>query len=149
MNSDYRRVVHDINDAIQDYYTVYNKGAGKIDAYQLTVQQENVMLFIMRHERTTAHEIANAFAISKSAVSQVLSKLESRGFIVRESNPNNLRESFILLGAEGQQYAAWIDEADETFVRTLFSQIELADLKQMLQTLNKINRIMQESTTKR
>ncbi|TFH59904.1 MarR family transcriptional regulator [Peribacillus frigoritolerans] len=46
-------------------------------------------------------EIAQQFAISKRAVSQVLSKLEIQHFIKRESNPNNHREFFIVLAEEG------------------------------------------------
>ena len=142
MIAEYRRVMNKLNDAFQDYYTVYNKGAKQIDDYQLTVQQENTMLFIMRNERTTAHEIASAFSISKSAVSQVLSKLEAGHFIIRESNPDNLRESFILLGEEGTKYAELINKADETIVQKFSSHIELEELEQMLRTIKKINRVI-------
>lgn len=142
MIAEYRRVMNELNDAFQDYFTVYNKGAKQIDDYQLTVQQENTMLFIMRNERTTAHEIAKAFSISKSAVSQVLSKLEAGHFIIRESNPENLRESFILLGEEGTNYAELINKADETIVQKFSSHIELEELEQMLHTMKKINRVI-------
>ncbi|KJB88147.1 MarR family transcriptional regulator [Paenibacillus sp. E194] len=142
MIAEYRRVMNELNDAFQDYYTVYNKGAKQIDDYQLTVQQENTMLFIMRNERTTAHEIASAFSISKSAVSQVLSKLEAGHFIIRESNPDNLRESFILLGEEGTKYAELINKADETIVQKFSAHIKLEELEQMLRTVKKINRVI-------
>lgn len=145
MIAEYRRVVNELNDAFQDYYTVYNKGAKQIDDYHLTVQQENMLLFIMRNERTTAHEIAAAFSISKSAVSQVLSKLEAGLFIIRVSNPDNLRESFILLGEEGTKYAELINKANETFVQKFSSHIELEELEQMLRTIKKINRVITDS----
>lgn len=148
MIAEYRRVMNDLNDAFQDYYTVYNKEAKQIDDYQLTVQQENTMLFIMRNERTTAHEIAAAFSISKSAVSQVLSKLEAGHFIIRESNPDNLRESFILLGKEGTKYAQLINKADEAIVQKFSSHIELEELEQMLRTVKKINRVLTGSDEK-
>jgi len=145
MLSEYRRIVNELHEAFYEFYVAYNKGAKKIDDYRLTVQQENIMLYIMGNQRITANEIAAKFSITKSAVSQVLSNLESRNFIIRENNPNNRRESFIILGEEGQKYADLIDEADEAFVRKYFSQIEMEDLEQMLRTMKKINGVIKES----
>ncbi|WP_240762810.1 MarR family winged helix-turn-helix transcriptional regulator [Paenibacillus thalictri] len=145
MLSEYQTIVNGLHEAFYEYYMIYNKGAKKLDEYNLTVQQENMMLYIMRNPRVTANAIAAKFSISKSAVSQVLSKLEARHFIVRENNPDNRRESFVILGEEGEKYAQLIDEADATFVRTYFSHIEIDDLKQMLQTMQKINKLIMES----
>ncbi|MFC5402990.1 MarR family winged helix-turn-helix transcriptional regulator [Cohnella soli] len=149
MSSDYRSLFDAITDAFNEYYTLYNKGAAKIDAYQLTVQQESILFHLMRSDRTTANDIASRFSITKSAVSQVLTQLESRGFIVRESNPNDRRESFILLGSEGQKYAALIHEADETFIREHLSQIDQTDLEQMLRTLKQFNAVIKSAKEKR
>lgn len=38
-----------------------------------------------------------------------------------------------------------IDEADEAFVRKYLSRIEIEDLKQVLQTMKKINGVIKES----
>ncbi|MFM1652913.1 MarR family winged helix-turn-helix transcriptional regulator [Brevibacillus sp. B_LB10_24] len=149
MLAEYRRVVNELHDTIHDYYMIYNKGAKKIDEYNLTVQQENMMLFIMRNQRITANEIALKFSISKSAVSQVLAKLEERDFIVRESNPNNRREALITLGEEGKKFADLIDKADEDFVQKYCSRIGIEDLKQVVDTMKKINGAIADSEEKK
>lgn len=145
MLSEYRKIVNALHDEFQEYLLNYSKRAKKLDEYNLTVQQENMLLFIMRNQRTTVNEIAANFSITKSAVSQVLSHLESRGFIRRESNPNDRRESFILLGPEGKTYAELIEETDEAFVKKYFSQVEMEELEQMLRTMKKINQVIHES----
>lgn len=145
MLSEYRRIFNEINKVFNEYNVIYNQGAKKLDEYNLTVQQENMLLYIMGHQRVTVNEIAAKFSITKSAVSQVLAKLEERDFILRKSNPRDRRESFILLGEEGKKYADMIDEADEAFVRKYLSKIEIEDLEQVLQTMKKINGIIKES----
>ncbi|WP_281869417.1 MarR family winged helix-turn-helix transcriptional regulator [Brevibacillus parabrevis] len=145
MLAEYRKIVHELNDAFYEYYMYYNKVAKKLDEFQLTLQQENLLQYIIRNERVTVNEIAAFFSITKSAVSQVLSHLESRTFIRRESNPEDRRESFILLGEAGQKYAELMDEADEAFVKQYFSQIDMSVLEQMLETIKKVNRAIKES----
>ncbi len=144
MHLEYRRVANELSKVFEDFYVLYSKDAKKIDEYNLTVQQENILLYIMRNQRITAHEIATKFSITKSAVSQVLSKLEARNFIVRESNPNNRREAFIILGAEGKRYAELINELDEKFIEKYYSQIDIEDLEHMVRTIKKINEVVMQ-----
>lgn len=136
----YVTIVNELNEAMNEYYLVYNQSANKIDEFQLTVQQENILLLIMRQDGLTANDIAAKFSISKSAVSQVLSKLEAGRFIVRQSNPENLRESFILLGEAGKQYADLISEANKAFVKEHLLQFPLEQLEQVLHTMKEINK---------
>ncbi|EGK12039.1 MarR family transcriptional regulator [Desmospora sp. 8437] len=145
MLSEYRRIFNEINELFNENNMIYNQGAKKLDEYNLTVQQENMLLYIMGHQGVTVNEIAAKFSITKSAVSQVLAKLEERKLILRKNNPKDRRESFISLGEEGKKYADMIDEADEAFVRKYLSRIEIEDLKQVLQTMKKINGVIKES----
>ncbi|USB31652.1 helix-turn-helix domain-containing protein [Paenibacillus sp. YPG26] len=146
MLSEHQKIVKELHEAFNEYYMHYNKGAKKLDQYNLTVQQENMLLFVMRNQRTTVNEIAAHFSITKGAVSQVLSHLESREFIRRESNPSDRRESFILLGREGENYAHLIEEADKAFVEKYFSQVKKEDLEQMLRTINNLNQAISDQS---
>ena len=106
-------------------YLLYNKNAQKFTAYNLTTQQDTILFFVKDNPRITANEIAKKFAISKSAVSQVLSKLEALNFIKRQANPNNHREFFIGLAEEGLAYQALSEEADKEFMTKHFADIDL------------------------
>ena len=120
-------------------YLLYNKNAQKFNAYNLTAQQDTILFFLKDNPRITANEIAKKFAISKSAVSQVLSKLEALNFIKREANPNNHRELFIGLAEEGLAYQALSEEADKEFMTKHFADIDLEQLQNVLQTMKKVN----------
>src|SRR5690625_5529605 len=70
----------------------------ELENFHLTPQQEITMFYIIRNEPVIANDIANHFDISKSAVSQVISKLEEMKMIYRQVNSINRRETLIYLG---------------------------------------------------
>lgn len=148
MLAEYQKLVNELNEVLNEYYVFYNKGAKRLDEYHLSVQQENILLYVVQNEGITVNEIAENFSITKSAVSQVLTHLEDRKFIRRKSNPDDRRETLILLGEEGKKYAHLISEADAAFVKQYFSHIEVEDLKQVLLTMKKINRVIKQSNNK-
>jgi DNA-binding MarR family transcriptional regulator len=142
MLSDYEKIYQELNIVFSEYYLsyiLYNKNAQKFHAYNLTTQQDTILFFVKDNPRITANEIAKKFAISKSAVSQVLSKLESQKFIKREANPNNHREFFIVLAEKGLTYQKLSEEADKDFLMKHFSDIDLEQLQNIVQTMKKVN----------
>ncbi|MED4695792.1 hypothetical protein [Peribacillus frigoritolerans] len=85
------------------------------------------------------NEIATQFAIFKSEVSQVHVKLKAQNFITHESNPNNHREFFIVLTEKGLTYQKLSEEADKDFLMMHFSDIDLEQLQNIVQTIKKVN----------
>lgn len=147
MLMEYRRIVNELNEAFDEFQVLITKEVEKIDDYQLTTQQEIMMLHIIRNQQITANEIATKFGISKSAVSQVLSKLEKLNLIVREWNPQNRRESFITLGEEGKKYATLFKELDDNLIRKYYSKVEIEDLKHVVRTMKDINTIIKQRSS--
>lgn len=142
MNSDQHVVFNELTKVFSEYYLnylLYNKNAQKFNAYNLTMQQDTILFFLKEHPNTTANEIAKKFGISKSAVSQVLSKLEAQHFITREVNPRNHREFFIVLAEKGLAYQALSQEADKEFMSSHFAAIDLDHLQTVVQTMKKVN----------
>lgn len=110
----------------------------ELEDFHLTPQQEIIMYFIIRNEPVIANDIANHFDISKSAVSQVISKLEEMKMIYRQVNSTNRRETLIYLGDKGQAFQQLLKKIDEILVEKYYSKVSLTELKNVLDTLNKI-----------
>ncbi|WP_246064875.1 MarR family winged helix-turn-helix transcriptional regulator [Melghirimyces algeriensis] len=136
---DYRKVVNALNQALEDFDALIHHELKPLDQFGLTAQQERIMFFVIRHEPLTAKEIAVHFNISYSAVSQVVNKLEKQGMVVRQTNADNRRESYIKLGESGKRYALTLSEIDDTLIEKYYSKADLQDLKHMLQTLENLN----------
>ncbi|GIP32235.1 MarR family winged helix-turn-helix transcriptional regulator [Paenibacillus sp. J2TS4] len=143
----YLSVVDRINQAFEQFKSIVWRKTTEIEqlnSFQLTPQQELIMYYIIRNEPVTANQIAATFQISKSAVSQVLPKLEKEEMIVRRINPDNRRESFVYLGEQGKAYAALLHQIDELLVRQYYSKVPLEDLQQVLEVLHQLIAAAQE-----
>ncbi|GIN92440.1 MarR family transcriptional regulator [Siminovitchia terrae] len=114
------------------------KEAQQLESFALTPQQEMMMVYIIRNQPVTSNDIAAYLNISKSAVSQVIPKLEEKKMINRQVNPSNRREIYITLGPRGQEYLQLLNHIDELLVRKYYSKVKLEELRDVLAILNKI-----------
>ena len=120
---------------IDELDLLFTKYFTELNEFELSYQQEQMLLLFKRQETWTTTEIATKMSISKSAVSQVIKVLEQRDFVVREKNPENLRESFIRLGPNGLAYSKQIDDIEERLAEEMFSVLEDDEMKMINRSL--------------
>ena len=138
---DYLIMIDQINQKFEQFKLLVlqeTKEVEELENFHLTPQQEIIMFHIIRNEPVIANDIANHFSISKSAVSQVISKLEEMKMIYRQENSINRRETFIYLGDRGQEFHQLLNKIDAMLVEKYYSKVNLTELKNVLDTLNKI-----------
>ena len=138
---DYLILIDKINQKFEQFKLLVlkeTKEVEELENFHLTPQQEIIMFYIIRNELVIANDIANHFDISKSAVSQVISKLEEMKMIVRQENSINRRETFISLGNRGQEFHQLLKKIDDILVEKYYSKVSLIELKNVLDTLDKI-----------
>lgn len=140
----YKEIIRKMNEAYEEFGILTSKETKKLDDLDLTVQQEFILSYISKNEQITANDIAAVFDISKSAVSQVLSKLEKRKMITKEANPSNKREYFLALGANGHKYMESLLQLDDILIDKYYSKIEIEALQQMTETMLRINEVIRE-----
>ncbi|MBO1627076.1 MarR family transcriptional regulator [Bacillus cereus] len=146
MTRSYKEVINEMNRAYNEFYILLSQELK--DEFGLTGQQESMIFYINLNKNTTANNIATTFNISKSAVSQVLSKLEKHNMISKQVNPNNKREYFLTLGPNGSNYIERLSQLDDLLIEKYFSKIDIEALQQMTDTLIKINKIILEEKKK-
>ncbi|HDR4735960.1 TPA: winged helix-turn-helix transcriptional regulator [Bacillus cereus] len=146
MTRSYKEVINEMNRAYTELYILLFQDLK--DEFGLTGQQESMLFHINLNENTTANNIASTFNITKSAVSQVLSKLEKQQMISKQVNPNNKREYFLTLGPNGSKYMEQLSELDNVLIEKYFSKIDIGALEQMTDTLKKINKVILEEKQK-
>ncbi|WP_211745680.1 MarR family transcriptional regulator [Paenibacillus sp. Marseille-Q4541] len=143
--NEYRKVVKNMNRMLDEFNVLITKEVKELDDFHLTSQQEVVLIYISSRDRLTAAQIAHEFDITKSAVSQVLTKLEQQEMITKIVNQDNRRESFIVLGEKGKQFIATLEEIDAQMIEKYYSKIEIEDLVHMTNTMEKINQVIKKS----
>ncbi|UHA72115.1 MarR family winged helix-turn-helix transcriptional regulator [Paenibacillus sp. 481] len=142
MHNPYRDVVNKFFNASDNLDALLFKESTRLDSYNLTFSQELVMFYLASREHITSSALVDYLGVSKSAVSQLLSKLESKEMIYKQVNPNNRRESFILLGVKGQQFAKDMDHTTETLIQKYFSKVELKQLEHLVHVMESITHTM-------
>ncbi|WP_042473640.1 MULTISPECIES: MarR family winged helix-turn-helix transcriptional regulator [Bacillaceae] len=138
---DYLIIIDKINQKFEQFKLLVlqeTEEVKELENFHLTPQQEIIMFYIIRNEPVIANDIANYFDVSKSAVSQVISKLEEMKMINRQVNSINRRETLIYLGDKGQEFHQLLKKIDEILVKKYYSKVSLTELKNVLDILNMI-----------
>ncbi|WP_251139020.1 MarR family transcriptional regulator [Exiguobacterium sp. s142] len=135
MNDTRKQQVIEMYRQIDELDLLFTKYFTDLNEFELSYQQEQMLLLFKRKDTWTTTEIATKMNISKSAVSQVLKVLEQRQFVQKEKNPDNLRESFIRLGPVGLDYSKQVDRIEEQLAEEMFSVLEDDEMKMINRAL--------------
>ena len=77
------QVAEQINQTIEDIWIMLEKMERAYTNFALNNQQYVLLTLVMRHPSCSPSELADKMAITKSAVSQQLTKLEQDGYIMK------------------------------------------------------------------
>ncbi|MCV0427452.1 MAG: MarR family winged helix-turn-helix transcriptional regulator [Roseibium sp.] len=71
------------------------------DQYGIGIPEWRVIATLGEHPTMTARDIGTATSMHKTKVSRAVATLESRGYVEREKNPDDLREQVLKLSSQG------------------------------------------------
>ncbi len=100
-------------------------------------------------EKVKVSMISNKMHMNNTAVSRCLKTLETDGLIQRTVNTNDRRVTYVSLTDKGHKKLAEAQQAEEEFKDAVFSQIDEAQIEQMVELLNKIYDISAKELEKR
>ena len=87
-------------------------------------------------------EIREYLAVTKAAVSQMLSSLEKRGFLKRETDPANRRNLIITITASGMDILRQKDLEAEMRMEKIILRFGKEETLQFIQLISKMNETM-------
>ncbi|WAJ28146.1 MarR family winged helix-turn-helix transcriptional regulator [Antarcticirhabdus aurantiaca] len=83
-------------------------------------------------------ELSQRLMVSPGNITSVIKRLAEDGWIVREQNPADRRESFIRMTPKGRASFAKMATAHEGWIRSLTAGLDPAETRQMLGLLRKM-----------
>ena len=108
------------------------------EQYGISTPEWRVLATLGQFERMTAKNIGAHSKMHKTKVSRAVAVLEEMGMVVRDANPEDLREAFLTLSLKGRKmYREIVPEAlkfDSALAEALTSQ-ELRTLSDLVQKL--------------
>ncbi|MFP5359956.1 MAG: MarR family winged helix-turn-helix transcriptional regulator [Actinomycetes bacterium] len=112
--------------------------ADMVDDAHLTLGQLRTMLVVHTHEPCPTSLVARLVGLRPNVATGVIQRLVERGWIARESDPDDGRVRLLRLTAEGEEFVADVVRAaerqHEKHLRLLDAD-QLAQLRSILQTL--------------
>jgi DNA-binding MarR family transcriptional regulator len=123
------------------FQKVHHASTEQLSAWNLSLAQFDVLAQAGAAEGSTQQELADRLLVTKGNVSQLLTKMERSGLIVRWREGRVRR---IYLTAEGRQLFAAVVPRHEDFIVEQFAGLSPEEQSQLLALLRKLDRALED-----
>ncbi len=108
------------------------------DERGLTLPQLRILFRVRQEPGIGVKELAQAFDVSTSNVTQQVDKLVTRGLLARVERPEDRRQVSLTATEEGQQVAGEISLATRGYLREQLARMDPADLDTLTDLLSRL-----------
>jgi DNA-binding MarR family transcriptional regulator len=138
-----------IKDLVDRYIAVsqsVEKKAGSLVKGQIGSDLTNDQHFTLRYMNQvgtcTSSELAEVFDVQKSAITAIIQRLWEKGLIERTRDEKDRRVVYLTLTEKGKDLYSQCEERINHLVEGLITQFEQSEIKQFIQTFEKLNQIL-------
>ncbi len=108
-----------------------NKSLEADELAGLPPKQTEVLLFLAEFGESTVGKLATLLDISRSSMSQLLSRMGRKKLISRRINPHNRKEVFVSLGSKGQLTVSAYDMRRTQLLESYYHTVSLEEVEQL------------------
>lgn len=117
--------------------------------YDIGFPEQLIIMYLGARGASNQTAIADRLEIDKGSITKTTSKLESKGLIIREANPNNRRENRIELSPAGQEILQVMRSANEELNEVMFAGLSKEEVDETCRVLSVIaNNLVQAEQEK-
>lgn len=109
-----------------------------LDDFGITATEVTVLMYLYEHENPRQEDISDFFMLDKGTIAKTLRKLEGKGLITRQSNPQDLREKVITVTDKGYAVRDVCQNLFKLWQETMFAGLSETETKQFERMLGKI-----------
>ncbi|WP_026576001.1 MarR family winged helix-turn-helix transcriptional regulator [Bacillus sp. UNC438CL73TsuS30] len=129
-------------------FSVNKKGESLVKeqiSSDLTSDQHYMLRYIHKSGTCTSTELAEVFEVKKSAITAIINRMWEKGLIQRTRDENDRRVVYLTLTEKGIDLFEQTEDRIYKLVESLITQFDETEIKQFLNTYEKINRILIEN----
>jgi DNA-binding MarR family transcriptional regulator len=108
----------------------------------LTTDQHFTLRYMNQVGTCTSSELADVFDVQKSAITAIIQRLWEKGLIERTRDEKDRRVVYLTLTEKGKELYSQCEERIHHLVEGLITQFEHQEIKQFIQTFEKLNQIL-------
>lgn len=107
-------------------------------ALSLTDAEVHVLMYLSDRERTSIADIQHAFGLRPSTLTSILDRLEQRGHLTREFNPEDRRSYRVVLTTEGETIAETVVDLLRVIEDSIRSRVRKTDIQGFLAVIEAV-----------
>lgn len=111
----------------------------------ITTDQFSTLQYVVQNQPCTSTEIANAFGIGKSAVTNQVNRLYKKGLIKRIRDEKDRRNIYLKVTAKGKKLVNFTEIELIRAFTPLLSQFEDDEISRFIHSLERLARLMDET----
>jgi DNA-binding MarR family transcriptional regulator len=138
-----------IKDLVDRYIAVslsVEKKAGSLVKEQIGSDLTNDQHFTLRYMNQvgtcTSSELAEVFDVQKSAITAIIQRLWEKGLIERTRDEKDRRVVYLTLTEKGENLYLQAEERIHTLVESLITKFDESEIKQFIETFEKLNKVL-------
>ena len=108
------------------------------DERGLTLPQLRILFRVRQEPDVGVKELAQAFAVSTSNVTQQVDKLVARGLVARTERPEDRRQVMLTLTDEGRQVAGEVSQATRGYLQALLGRLTPSEQEELTRLLRRL-----------
>ena len=113
----------------------------------VTIAEAHALLEISRADGISQNELTVGLNLAKSTVSRLISKIERRGWVVRQPNEQDRRAYQLFLTAKGREIAQQLARARQSKMDGILAQIPMEQRNDVLKSLDLLVKAIQAGET--
>ena len=110
----------------------------KMQNINLGFPEQVILMYISRFDHINQDTISQYFLLDKGAIAKTVSKLDEKGYIRREQNPDNKRENSISLTEKGFSVLQDMTKSLDEWDRMIFDGLSEEEIQQFQRTTETI-----------
>lgn len=131
--------------AFRQFNRFYTRRIGALDPYlgsDLSLTDVRVLYELAHRESAVASEIGKDLGLDGGYLSRILRRFESAGWLEREQNPRDARQSLLRLTEAGHAVFAPLQQKSRDEARALLAQLAPAQQHQLIDAMRTVEALM-------
>ncbi|KAA0546852.1 MarR family transcriptional regulator [Bacillus sp. BGMRC 2118] len=108
----------------------------------LTSEQHYMLRYIYQKKICTSSELAEVFSVKKSAITAIITRMWTKGFIKRTRDENDRRVVYLTLTDKGNTLYLETEERIHKLVESIISKFEQAEVEDFIKSYEKLHELL-------
>lgn len=112
--------------------------------YDLTSDQHYMLRYLYQKESCTSSELAEVFAVKKSAITAIITRMWTKGFIKRTRDEKDRRVVYLTLTEKGVELYLETEARIHKLVESIITKFEQEEIEAFMKSYEKLHSLLLE-----